>query len=81
MATTTGSSKGLYYRCRKRSIYDKDICVMNKYLRADLVEPLVWEGVSEILGEPERLRRGVQKLLERGQKTSAADHREDANVW
>jgi hypothetical protein len=46
-----------------------------------LVEPLVWEGVSEILGEPERLRRGVQKLLERGQKTSAADHTDDANVW
>jgi Recombinase zinc beta ribbon domain len=40
MATTTVSSNGLYYRCRKRSMYGKDICGMNKYLRADLVEPL-----------------------------------------
>jgi hypothetical protein len=37
---------------------------MNKCLRAALVESLVWEGVSEILEEPERLRRGLQKMLE-----------------
>jgi hypothetical protein len=37
---------------------------MHKYFRAALVEPLVWEGVSELLGEPERLRRGLQKMLE-----------------
>jgi site-specific DNA recombinase len=81
MATTTVSSNGLYYRCRKRSMYGKDICGMNKYLRADLVEPVVWEGVSEILAEPERLRRGVQKMLEREQETSAVDYREEAHVW
>jgi site-specific DNA recombinase len=74
MATTTVSSNGLYYRCRKRSMYGKHICGMNKYLRADLVEPLVWEGVSEILGEPERLRRGLQKMFEREQEASAVDH-------
>jgi site-specific DNA recombinase len=81
MATTTVSSKGLYYRCRKRSMYGKDICGMNKYLRADLVEPLVWEGVSEILGEPERLRRGLQKMLEREQEASTVDHEGEAHVW
>jgi site-specific DNA recombinase len=81
MATTTVSSKGLYYRCRKRSMYGKDICGMNKYLRADLVEPLVWEGVSEILGEPERLRRGLQKMLEREQEASSVDHEEEQRVW
>ncbi len=81
MATTTVSSKGLYYRCRRRIMYGKDICDMKKYLRADLVEPLVWEGVSEILGEPERLRRGLQKMLEKEQETSAVDHGEEAHVW
>jgi hypothetical protein len=54
---------------------------MNKYLRADLLEPLVWEGVSEILGEPERLRRGLQKMLEREQEASAVDHEGEAHVW
>lgn len=73
MATTTVSSKGLYYRCRKRSMYSKDICGMNKYLRADLVEPLVCEGVSEILAEPEKLRRGLQKMLEREQEISGVE--------
>jgi hypothetical protein len=74
MATTTVSSKGLYYRCRKRIMYGKDICAMQKYLRADLVEPLVWEGVSEILAEPEKLRRGLKKMLERAQEASAVDY-------
>jgi hypothetical protein len=81
MATTTVSSKGLYYRCRKRTMYSKDICGMNKYLRADLVEPLVWEGVAEILGEPDRLRRGVQKMLEREHEISGVDHEGEAHVW
>jgi site-specific DNA recombinase len=81
MATTTVSSTGLYYRCRKKSMYGKDICAMTKYLRADLVEPLVWEGVSEILAEPDRLRRGLQKMLEREQETSAVDHEGEACVW
>jgi site-specific DNA recombinase len=81
MATTTVSSTGLYYRCRKKSMYGKDVCAMKTYLRADLVEPLVWEGVSEILAEPERLRRGLQKMLEREQETSAVDHEGEARVW
>jgi hypothetical protein len=81
MATTTVSSTGLYYRCRKRSMYGKDICTMNKYLSADLVEPLVWEGVSETLGEPERLRRGLQKMLEREQEATAVDHEGESHVW
>jgi uncharacterized protein with von Willebrand factor type A (vWA) domain len=81
MATTTVSSKGLYYRCRKRIMYGKGICGMKKYLRADLVEPLVWEGVSEILGEPERLRCGLQKMLEREQEASGVDREEEAHVW
>ena len=37
-------------------------------------------GASEILGEPERLRRGVQKMLQKEQETSAVDHREEVQV-
>ncbi len=81
MATTTVSSKGLYYRCRKRIAYGKDICAMKKHLRADLVEPLVWEGVSEILAEPERLKRGLQKMLAREKEVSAVDHEVEAHIW
>ena len=81
MATTTVSKTGLYYRCRKRVMYGKDICAMKKYLRADVVEPLVWEGVSEVLGEPERLRHGLQRMLENEKETSAVDHGEEARVW
>ena len=78
MGTTTVSSEGLYYRCRRRIMYGKDVCDMKKHRRADLVEPPVWECVSEVLGEPERLRRGLQRMLEKEQKASVVDHEEAA---
>jgi site-specific DNA recombinase len=81
MATSTVSGSGLYYRCRKRISYGKDICAMKKYLRADLVEPLVWEGVSEVLGEPERLKRGLQKMLEKEQETPTVNYEGEARVF
>jgi site-specific DNA recombinase len=81
MGTTTVSSTGLYYRCRRRIMYGKDACDMKKHLRADVVEPLVWEGVSEVLGEPERLRRGLQRMLEKEKEASAVDREGEAHVW
>jgi site-specific DNA recombinase len=81
LGTTTVSSTGLYYRCRRRIMYGKDVCDMKKHLRADLVEPLVWEGVSEVLGEPERLRRGLQRMLEKEREASAANHEGEVRIW
>jgi recombinase-like zinc beta ribbon protein len=81
MGTTTVSNTGLYYRCRRRIMYGKDVCDMKKHLRADLVEPLVWEGVSEVLGEPERLRRGLRRVLEKEREPSAVDREGEARIW
>ena len=81
MGTTTVSSNGLYYRCRKRIGYGKDACDMKKHLRADVVEPLVWEGVSEVLGKPEKMRRGLQRMLEQERQASAVDHEAEAHAW
>jgi hypothetical protein len=58
-----------------------DVCDIKKHLRADLVEPLVWEGVSEVLGEPERLRRGLQRMLEKEKEASAVDLEGEARIW
>jgi len=69
MATTTVSSKGLYHRCHKRIAYGKGVCAMKKHLRADLVEPLVWQGLSEILAEPERLRAASRKSSRASRKS------------
>jgi site-specific DNA recombinase len=81
MGTTTVSSTGLYYRCRRRIMYGRDVCDMKKHLRADLIEPLVWEGVSKVLGEPERLRRGLQRMIEKEKEASAVDHEGEAHIW
>lgn len=57
------------------------ICATKKHLRADLIESLVWEGVSRILAELKRLRRGLQKMLAREQEVSAVDHEEEVLIW
>jgi hypothetical protein len=81
MGTTTVSSTGLYCRCRRRIMYGKEVCGMKKHLRADLVEPLIWESVSEVRAEPERLRRGLQRMLEKEQEASVVDYEGEAYIW
>jgi hypothetical protein len=81
MGTTTVSDTGLYYRCRKRIGYGKDACDMKKHLRADSVEPLVWTSVSEVLGDPEVLRRGLERMREKEMDASPVDNEEEACAW
>jgi site-specific DNA recombinase len=81
MGTTTVSTTGLYYRCRKRIGYGKEACDMKKHLRADSVEPLVWESVSEVLGRTEVLRRGLKRMLEKEMDASPVDNEQEAHRW
>ena len=62
-------------------MYGKEVCGMKKHLRADLVEPLIWESVSEVRAEPERLRRGLQRMLEKEQEASVVDYEGEAYIW
>lgn len=81
MSTTTVGTKGLYYRCRKRVAYGKDICDMKKHLRADSLEPLVWETVSEVLKEPERLKAGLKKVLEEQRDNGQGESEAEIQAW
>jgi site-specific DNA recombinase len=58
-----------YYRCRKRNRDGQEACNHSKCHRADEVEPLVWEFVSGLLKDPERLRAGLERLIEQQRAT------------
>jgi hypothetical protein len=63
-----------YYRCRSK--YNvKSGCTNGRGVRADALEREVWEAVSAALRRPERLRAGLEKMIEskRAQLTSKPD--------
>jgi len=79
MGTNHISSRGLsYYRCTGHYNGGLERCPMNRSLRADKVEPRVWEFVSEILTDPSRLTRGLERMLESEREPSVG---EDAASW
>ncbi len=79
MGTNHIASRGRsYYRCTGHYNGGLEKCPMNRSLRADKVEPKVWEFVSEILKDPARLTRGLEKMLENEREPSAG---EDEASW
>ncbi len=67
MSGTRVGSEGrrrFYYRCPKHAASGPEACPNNKSHRAEKVEAEVWEEVSSLLKEPERLRAGVTRMLE-----------------
>lgn len=57
-------SRPRHYRCHHRARNGAEACPNKKQHRADQIEAEVWEEVSSLLKDPERLRAGVERLLE-----------------
>lgn len=51
-----------YYRCPRAYGYDGE-CPHRKNHRADKLEPAVWDLVSGLLKDPERLREGLERMI------------------
>jgi site-specific DNA recombinase len=82
MTNTVNAARGHhYYRCPTRQKDGKDSCPMSKNLRADAAEPLVWSFVSELLTQPERLRRGLEEMIARERESLCGDPEQEAKMW
>jgi len=82
--TTITSSAGKvhhYYRCPRRVRDGKDGCDNPQNLRADYAEPLVWEKVSGLLKNPQRLRVGLTALIEEKKRRLRADPERETLTW
>lgn len=70
-----------YYRCPSRLHDGKEACAVSKNFRADNVEPMVWNFVSGLLRDPERVRVALDAMIERECKTLRGDPEREAKVW
>ncbi|MDP8974151.1 MAG: zinc ribbon domain-containing protein, partial [Actinomycetota bacterium] len=70
-----------YYRCPKRVRAGKEGCENGKNPRADHAEPLVWEEVSTLLKDPERLRVGLEAMIERKRNLLRDNPEREAALW
>jgi site-specific DNA recombinase len=69
---TTRTQRYHYYRCNREAAYGPDAC-SQKSIRVEKIEPLVWGFVSRLLKDPERLRSGLDEMIEREREGSHAD--------
>jgi site-specific DNA recombinase len=70
-----------YYRCRTRGRYGPESCLLRGMRRADEVEALVWEFVSDMMKNPEQLREDLERVVEQERRTMRGDPEREANAW
>ena len=69
-----------YYRCNRSKDYGTDAC-SRKAVPAQKVEHLVWGFVSGLLKDPERVRAGMEALIDRERETGIRRPAEEAAGW
>jgi Recombinase zinc beta ribbon domain len=69
-----------YYRCNRSKDYGYGTCP-RKGVAVELVEPLVWVLVSGLLKDPERIRAGMEALIERERDAGIRRPDEEAATW
>src|SRR5215204_3560833 len=71
-----------YYSCRSRyNTGPSRDCSNRKFLRAEQIEEQVWEFVRGLLRDPERIRAGIERLIEEERIDAGRDPKRDAELW
>jgi site-specific DNA recombinase len=79
---TRSGKKGVicYYRCREAN-RRKETCPNNKSIRSDKAHPEIWDLVSSLLSDPERLRAGLDAMIEEQRGALRGDPEREAEAW
>ena len=70
-----------YYRCSIRDKYGAEACANAYRPRADEFEGAVWNLVSGLLKDPDRLRAGLEKLIEEERSAERGDPDKEVGMW
>ena len=71
-----------YYSCRSRyNTGPGRDCQNRKHLRAERIEDQIWNFVSGLLRDPERIRDGLNRLIENERANVGRDPERDAEFW
>jgi len=68
-----------YYRCSGRRGIER--CPTRASVRAEEAEAEVWEFVCGYLKDPDRLREGLDQMIEEEHKCTRGDPEREARVW
>jgi hypothetical protein len=77
----SAAKKYFYYKCPKYRRGGLEACPNKTGYRAEKVEPLVWEYVSDLLKEPKRLREGLEEMIERERHVARGNPYREAKTW
>jgi hypothetical protein len=71
-----------YYTCSRLRNSDSPGCETKiRSVRADVLEPRIWEFVSGLILEPGRLMRGLDAMIEEEERSSRGDPGREAKLW
>jgi recombinase-like zinc beta ribbon protein len=70
-----------YYRCRKYHQHGDAGCDHRKSHRADKIETAVWEFVSGLLQQLERLQQGLDEMIEQERAAMRGDPEQVVKAW
>ena len=83
--TTTDKKRGYahhYYRCAKRNRHGaQHACAHGTHHRAQELEGAVWDLVCALLKDPQRLRAGLEELIDQERAGMRGDPDWEANAW
>jgi site-specific DNA recombinase len=79
--TRKGGKTYPYCHCDKRWQENAVACSHEKHHRADRLEQMLWEFVSDYLENPERLRTGLEWMVEVKRKGLRGDPEREARAW
>jgi site-specific DNA recombinase len=70
-----------YYTCARRRKLGKICSCTQRFLQAAEVEPTVWAFVSNLLTDPEKIRAGMERLIEQEQASEPQDLEREVKAW
>ena len=70
-----------YYKCKRRSQLGRTGSCTQKSLKVTEVEPEVWRFVSGLLRDPEKIRAGMEKLIDEEQAIRRGDPERESKAW
>ncbi len=70
-----------YYTCKQRKQHREACYCTQKAVRASEAEQAVWGFVSDFLRDPEEIRRGMERLIERERMAQNGDLEHETEIW
>ena len=70
-----------YYKCKRRSRLGKTGSCRQKALRPTEVEPAVWNFISELLKDPEKIKAGMERIIDAEAAMGHGDPERESEAW